>query len=102
MDDETAAPVVKEVLAIRLGAQESSPLELLRFPREASLRRGDVDAPASEIARVDPREAMDRVAFGHRLCPGGRALLVRGNRVARASDASRPPVPVAGQSQQSG
>jgi hypothetical protein len=64
--DEAAAPVMEEMLPVRLGAQESTAVQASRFFREAALRRRDMDDAAREIARLVAREAVDGVALGHR------------------------------------
>src|SRR5262249_21946049 len=65
VDDEPAAPVMEEMLAVRLRRQESPPLQLPRFPGDPPLRRAAPAPLPSEVAVMDPREAMNRVAFGH-------------------------------------
>jgi hypothetical protein len=66
VDDPTAFPEVKEMLSVGVGAQEAPPIEPPRLPGEPPLRRPRANETAAEVLRVLSREAVDRVAFGHR------------------------------------
>ena len=77
--DEAAAPVMEEMLAVGLRAQEEAAVEASGFAGETALRRRYAHAAAREVERVPPGEAVDRVAFGHAAepkahsTPSGRA-----------------------------
>src|SRR5439155_12570532 len=76
VDDAIPFPEVEQVLPVRVGAHEPAPIEPPRFPREPALRRPRANETAAEVLRVLRREAVDGVAFGHRV----PTITRRGNR----------------------
>ena len=78
-----AGEAIEEVLAVRLDALEPLTVDQRCPGGEATLRRGDVEAPAGQHPALIERDPMDRVTFGHGWC---RAQT-------RASGAGRPVAP---------
>jgi hypothetical protein len=65
VDDPSAFPEVKEVLAVRVRSEKRSPIETPRFTREPPLRRPGAHDPSAEVPVVLPGETVNGVALGH-------------------------------------